>query len=231
MAETLVFSSSRARRVQRVQGARHAFIGLTLAVAGGQALADGHHVTWIDYVALVSGALLLVAFVREMRGALRHGAHAHHGINWVDVFAAAVTLVEAAHLRHLGRVRLPIAYALLAVFLLGIGLFHDRLARIRRLIVDEDGFDIRLQPWKRVRRRWRDLTAVVADETSITLTELDGATMRLNLADAPERADVIDAFMRYGQPALAPMTDDASDETEVVTVTDGRLVQDVAKNA
>lgn len=212
MAETLVFSSSRARRVQRVQGARHAFIGLTLAAAGGQALADGHHVTWIDYVALVSGTLLLVAFVREMRGALRHGAHAHHGINWVDVFAAAVTLVEAAHLRHLGRVRLPIAYALLAAFLLGIGLFHDRLARIRRLIVDEDGFDIRLQPWKRVRRRWQDLATATADDTGITVTAHDGAVTRINLSDAPERASVIAAFMRHATTALAPpMTDDASD--------------------
>jgi hypothetical protein len=205
VAETVVFSSRRVRRVQRMQGARHLLIGLTLAMAGAQAIAAGHHVSWIDYVAVVSGALLMVAFVRELRAAGHaSGAHPPHGINWVDVFAAGVTLVEAAHLQHLGKVRLPIAYALLAVFLLALGLFHGRLAQVRRLIVDEHGFDIRLHPWRRVRHAWRDLAAAAADGTSLTLTGLDGRVSRLNLADAPERAAVIDAFMHHATVALAP---------------------------
>jgi hypothetical protein len=93
---------------------------------------------------------------------------------------------------------------LLAVFLLGIGLFHGRLAQVRRLIVDEDGFDIRLHPWRRVRHAWRDLVAASADGSSLTLTGLDGRVTRLNLADAPERAAVIDAFMHHANAALAP---------------------------
>ena len=217
-------------RMQRIQGARHVLVGLTLALAGGQAIADGHHASWVDYLALVSGLLLLVAFVRELRASRRpqHHAHASHGINWIDVFAAAVTFVEAAHLQHLGKVRLPIAYGFVALLLLAVGLSHGRLSQMRRLIVDESGFDIRLQPWKRVQRQWREFSAIAADDTSITLTGLDGAETRLDLADAPQRAAVIAAFTRHGSAALAALAADTPAPSEAVTAVDRVAVPDIS---
>jgi hypothetical protein len=211
VAETVVFSSRRTARVQRMQGARHVLVGLTLALTGWEAIADGHHASWIDYLALVAGALLLVAFVREMR-ALRgvpatHEPHAAHGINWVDVFAGVVTFIEAAHLSHRGKVGLPLAYAGLGLLLLALGLFHTRVAARRRLIVDEVGFDIRRNPFSRIRGEWADMSAIMADDTSITLTAFNGAVTRIDLADVPERARVIDVFTRYGEVGLAPATD------------------------
>jgi len=116
--------------MQWAQAARHVLVGLLLASSGYESIRDGHHATWLDWVAIVSGLVLLVAFVIEVRRA--RARHTHHGsIGWVDIFAAAVTMVEAAHLHHKGKVGVPLAYGLIALLLLAKGLFHGRLQRIR----------------------------------------------------------------------------------------------------
>ena len=193
MAETVVFTSRRAQRAQRIQGGRHALVGVTLAMAGAQAYLDGHG-TWPDAVGIVGGALLLAAFVREARtsrSAMAHAPHAHHGIGWVDVFAGLVTAVEAWHLHHQGKHALPFAYAFVAVLLFTIGVLHPRLKTLRRLIVSDEGFDVRMSPWRRVRAAWSDVATLDADGRRVTITMLDGRVERLDFTDAPEADHVV----------------------------------------
>jgi hypothetical protein len=61
-AETVVFTSRPAGRMQRAQEARHVQVALLLAASGYGALREGHHASWLDVVAIGSGVLLLAAF-------------------------------------------------------------------------------------------------------------------------------------------------------------------------
>ena len=213
-ARTLHFTSRRAARAQRVQGLRHALVGAALVLGGLQALRPGGHgATWPDAAGIVAGALLIGAFARELRSARRGGSHASHaGVNVVDVFAAAVTAVEAWHLHHQGKHLLPFAYLFAAVLLLAFGLLHGRLARLRRLRLDESGFDIRLSPWKRTRMAWTEIAQWRRDGAALDLTRGDGTLLRLDLSDAPEANTVLDALVGELEARPAPAADDADED-------------------
>lgn len=205
MTETVVFTSRRAKRAQRVQGGRHALVGVTLAFAGAQAYAGGHG-TWADAIGIGGGVLLLLAFVREVRASrspAAHAGHDHHGIGWVDIFAGAVTAVEAWHLHHQGKHGLPIAYGFVAILLIAIGIAHPRLSTIRRLIVSDEGFDLRMSPWRRRRVAWSDLATLDADGPRVTATMLNGRVERLDFTDAPEADQVVATLTAAASRALA----------------------------
>lgn len=208
MHGTVVFTSRRAQRAQQIQGGRHALVGVTLALSGIEAFRASHG-TWADGVGVIGGGILLFAFLREVRTARTGGHGGHHGIGWVDVFAAVVTAVEAWHLHHQGKHGLPIAYGLVAAILLGLGLAHPRLARLRRLIVSPEGFDVRMSPWRRVRAAWADVAAVEADGAAVSVAMHDGRSHRFDFTDADHREVVVEAFVRAASEAL-PATAPAS---------------------
>jgi hypothetical protein len=212
MPQTLVLSSRRARRAMLVQGGRHALIGFVLLLNGLGAIGDGAHASWVDYLGVASGALLLVAFAREVRAARRAGhGHAGHGIGWVDVFAGLVTFVEAAHYHHQGKHLLPWAYALVGVLLLVVGFAHPAIGRMRRLVVDERGFDIRLAPWRRVRRAWSDVASFSSTDSRLDVTLADGRVDRLDLGHVDEAPAAIALFESAARRALAARATAPSD--------------------
>ncbi len=204
-AETVVFTSRRAGRMQRVQAARHVLVGLVLAASGYNAIREGDHASWLDAVAIVSGVLLLAAFAVEMRRGRRQANHAHLGVGWVDVFAAVVTAVEAAHLHHQGKVGLPFAYGLVALMLLALGLLHGRLQGLRRLVVDEHGFDIRMAPWSRTRLAWSEVADVQESGRVVTMVTRAAQQRRFDLRDADNGEAVVEALLRYAGTVLAPL--------------------------
>lgn len=182
-------------------------VGILLASSGYDAIRAGHHASWLDWVAIVSGGLLLVVFVIEMRRARSAKEHDAHGVAWVDVFAAAVTLVEAAHLQHKGKVGLPFAYLLVAILLLTIGVMHSRLRRLRRLVVDEHGFDIRTAPWSRTRLAWSDVADVQRAGDVVMVETRAGQTRRIDLRGMDHGGEAIAALLRHADVALAPAAD------------------------
>lgn len=206
MSDTIIFNSRRMQRAQRVQAARHVLVGAILAFGGIEAITSGRW-TWADLVGTVGGAVLIIAFVLEMRhlrkAAGAHGGHAHHGIGWIDVFAAVVTAVEAWHLHHQGKHGLPYAYGFVALILLGVGLAHPRLSRLRRLILSDEGFDVRMGPWRRVCAPWSQVKSVTGDKLVVTVVLAGGLSHRFDFSGADNGAQVVDAFTRAARrPAV-----------------------------
>ena len=203
--QVTLFTSRRATRAMRIQGARHALVGAMLAFGGFDAISGGHG-SWPDALGVVAGLALAVAFVAELRRARRpaHGAlHAHHGPGWVDLFASAVTLVEAWHLHHQGKHLLPWAYVLVAVLLFALGVSHARLKALRRLVTNDEGFDLRTSPWRRLRRRWDEVASFSASEHGLQIVERSGRVLEIDLRDVTEPHVVTEAFTVGARRAMA----------------------------
>ena len=199
-----VFSSRRATRAMRIQGGRHALIGAVLAFGGLDAIGAGRG-TWPDVLGVAAGLALVAAFAIELRRARRPAQaapHAHHGLGWVDLFASAVTLVEAWHLHHQGKHLLPWAYVLVAVILFVLGVSHARLKSLRRLVTNDEGFDLRTSPWRRLRRRWDEIASFSATEHGLQIVERSGRVLEIDLRDIAEAPAVTEAFTAAAQRAI-----------------------------
>ncbi len=195
--ERMLIRSRSGRRVHRIQAGQHAAVGVALIAASAGAWSSGRP-SWPDYVGLLGGVGMLLAFAASLspRDAAGEdtGAPAHT-VDWVDIAAAVVTGVESWHLHHQGRRGLPVAYGVLAVVLLVVGLGHARIAAWRRLQVTEHGFDVRLSPRVRVRRSWSDVSAVRRDGTAVVVEGRHGDVARVDLADAINADALIDALL------------------------------------
>ena len=128
--------SRRLNRAQTMQKLNHAIPAMGLIVAGVQALKEGARGfdLALAIVEVGTSVVLVATIARSVREARKGGErkppHAH-GIEWVDIWAAAVLFVEAAerwHLRH--HIARPLI--LTACLTLGLGLFHGRMTAFRR---------------------------------------------------------------------------------------------------
>lgn len=194
----VVIHSRSARLAGRIQGARHAAVGVALAASSASAWAAGV-ATWPDVVGLIGGLGVLGAFVVTLRrdrlaktvdGALGHGS----GVGWVDVGAAVVTAVEAWHLHHQGKQGLPVAYGFAALLLLAVGLLHGRLNRLRRLIVSGSGLDFRASPWHRRRVSWADVGEMHREGRHMIVRRHDGRMLKIDCSRVENADAVLDAL-------------------------------------
>lgn len=142
---------------------------------------------------------MIVMLARALRGgqrlAMKHSRFAapHHSIDWVDVSVAGVLAAEALerwHVKH--HVAGPTI--LLAIVMLGFGLFHGRFTglrgRRRVLRLDGKGIYIGGPPFRRFRAAWDQINAIdVADRWATERTR-PGRERRIDLADL-ENADEI----------------------------------------
>lgn len=119
------------------------------------------------------GAIVIAAFVREVRQTLRHkaGHHSaswHRAIGWFDLAAGGLLIFEAFHQPHVkpGYLRPPFFSGVVTI---GIGLLHGRFhtwrSRRRYLKLDADGIAGRLGPFRRFHFSWADLKSVEVSET------------------------------------------------------------------
>src|SRR5215210_4371546 len=147
-----LFVPMRSRRLKRalaLQQINHAVPAAGLIYAGLAALrqgAEGFELA-LAIVEILTSVVLIAALARSIHAArastpANHGAH---GINWVDIWAAAVLLAEVFerwHARH--HIARPIL--LTALFTLALGLFHRRVAAFRERAA---GFVVRRRPFRR----------------------------------------------------------------------------------
>jgi hypothetical protein len=118
--------SKRRERAVLLQKTQHAAPGVMLLIAGLQSFGGGAHgfALALATFEIISSGLLLGTVGLAIRKARRpavaeHVPHLHHGVDWIDIFAAGVLFAEAAerwHLtRHVARPTLLTAVVLLAV--------------------------------------------------------------------------------------------------------------------
>jgi hypothetical protein len=201
---TVVLRSRRQQRAAAVQKLQHLLPAAILLGDGAAALLrDAQGVErWIAVIEIVCGALFVVAAVRRIGGAIRrraHSAHAHrHGIDWIDVFAAAVVFAETIERYHrTGHIVRP--NLLMIVTLLAFAVFHDRIIGFaeqrRALKISDAGLSVGGRPFRRsLKASWSALRSIEISDRFATIVTRSGRTKRIDLADLDNREPVVAAL-------------------------------------
>lgn len=215
--------SKRRKRALALQKYQHAIPAVPLVFAGVRAIAHGERgfAFGLAIFEIVTSALLLGTVVHEIRKARRPPAastpHAHHGVDWVHLFAAGVLIVEAVERWHLTH-HWARPTLLTAAVTLGLGLGHGRIERYaewrRALRIDDGGIYVGGAPFRAFRATWDELSSIaVGDrfarirtrsgrERKIDFNDLeDVAQVRAALEDARQRLAAIEA--RRANPLMA----------------------------
>src|SRR5690349_2587711 len=126
---TVVLRSKRQRRAAAVQKLQHlapATILLGQGLTTFRGHAEGAELA-IAVFSVIAGALFMLGALRGIHTAVsKSAAHGHHGIDWTDIFAAAVVAVETLeHYHRTGHLKRP--GVLMIATLLFLAVFHDRL--------------------------------------------------------------------------------------------------------
>ena len=172
---TVPLKSKRRERALAVQKFQHAIPALPLLFAGLQAIQAGEHglAFALALFEIGTSVMLLGTVVREIRTLRRprpHAAHAHHGVDWVHIFAASVLVAEVLEHYHVTHhIRRPTV--LTAAVTLALGLFHGRITRFsegrRVLRLEDDGVHIGGKFFQSFRARWEDITSIEIEERQV----------------------------------------------------------------
>jgi hypothetical protein len=220
MAEDLVvpLRSRRQQRAVLVQKLQHAIPGFVLLMAGLETLGHGPHGTELGMAIfeIAASVLLLGSMARTLhsnRHLLRrsdsthhpHVAHrAHRGIEWADLFAAAVLIAEGLERKMHGH-HFPRPAILAAATLAVMGLMHGRLqhfAQARRsLRVTDDALFVPGRPFKvrRLHATWADLRSIEVGERWAVIRTRAGRVRKLDLADLEGESHVRSALLHARQ--------------------------------
>lgn len=191
--------SRRAQRGQLFQKIQHAIPAGPLLFQGLKALGDGAHgfELALAVTEVVTSAFLLITVVREFR-APSHDAHHAHGVDWSHIWAAGVLVAEIGEHWHVTH-HLQRPTILTAIFTLGLGLFHERIAhrkaRGRQLRIDDDGIVVMRRPRPRWQSTWKELAAVTVGEQEATLRTRAGREQRIDFTDLFNAPDVRSALL------------------------------------
>src|SRR4051812_34019076 len=110
----------------------------------------------------------------------------HHGVDWIDIFTAAVLAAEAwehYHVTH--HIKRPTV--LLALTLLVIGLLHGRIVRRAEkrftLRIEDEGLHVGGKPFRSIRAKWGEVASIDIGERYGTIKLKDGRQRKLDLPD------------------------------------------------
>ena len=175
------------------------------------------------------GAIVIAAFVREVRQTLRHKADQHstswhRAIGWFDLAAGGLLIFEAFHQPHVkpGYLR-PQFFS--GVVTIGISLLHSRFhtwrSRRRYLKLDANGIAGRLGPFRRFQFSWADLESVEVSETEAIFQRKAGEPRVIGLRRYNNGEEVRAAIADHARIAglLTPAKlDRESDQAQATTI-------------
>jgi hypothetical protein len=183
---------------------QHAAAGIPLILVGLENFRSGGE--WLTAVIeLAIGSVVLVAFVADVRGALRHRENpdqSHSALGWFDLAASALLMFEAFHGEHHKPVyqRAPFVAGMVAI---ALGLFHGRFRHFvnRRsfLEMDELGVKCRTSPIGRFAVTWSDLAGLDLSAEKAVFRRNNGREHVLTLRGLSNREAVRAAIEKHGR--------------------------------
>ncbi len=166
--------------------------GVLLFFLGIESLGEENAHSQFAYLNILAGIAVILAFLFEVRS---KEAAAHKLISKFDVIAGLVLCVEALNKHHAGRIFQPaLFYYIIGIITIIRGLFHSRLPAVRRLIIHDKGFDLRVNLFKRDRMNWEDVVGVDLKGVMLTIKSRAGKVHTYNLSRVENREEVLEGL-------------------------------------
>jgi hypothetical protein len=200
--------SRRRERGRFLQKFQHVIPAIPLLGAGIQGLMHGERgfALALAVAEIVTSALLLRSMVKEF-AAFRKSSRephadehaAHHAVDWFEIFAAGMLLVEALERWHL-HPHLPRPMLLTALVTLALGLFHGRIAAFtsnrRSLRIDAEGIRIGGRfIFSRFFVGWPNIERIDLDDSKARILARNGRRRHIDLKDLRNGAEVREALL------------------------------------
>jgi hypothetical protein len=196
----------RSERGQFAQKLQHAIPSVVVLTDGISHLSHDPHGVALVLGAVEVGAALavIVSVARGLRKLAKRTAsadphHAHHGVDWIDIFIGVMLGVEAYAKYHETH-HLPRPTVLLSIAMITLGILHPRIAawgiKQRRLVVTPEHISIPKRPFSRVTLPWADVKSIDVDTRYATVKAAGGRTHRFDLDDMVYAEAVRDALMK-----------------------------------
>jgi hypothetical protein len=201
--------------VKLLQKMQHGAPAVVLLGSGLQALREGVHGLGFALALFeIATSVLLIGSVIPELGRARRKAnpaqapplHHHHGVDWIDVFTAAVLAAEVWEHHHVtGHIKRPTV--LLALSLLVIGLLHGKIIRRAEkrftLRVEDEGLYVGGKPLRAMRAKWSEIASIDVGERFGTIRLKNGRQKTLDLPDL-EGSNHVRAALATAQQRLLP---------------------------
>jgi hypothetical protein len=169
--------------------ANHLMPGLVLVVNGVDALLGGERKSpALIFLNFFAGGLLFATVIYEMKKA---GSQEHKAVGWVEIFAGAVLVVEGVNHFHPNKGFQPaVLYWAVGLATVLMGVFHSRVSRLRRAVLDETGSLIRTSPFHKLQMRWESVSSIDFDDSRMKVASKDGRVRKISLRMVENRAEV-----------------------------------------
>ena len=189
MQRIIILQDRRLERVMKFQVVQD-LIGVAALLPSALANITRGGSMWSAFggIELIVAAAALVSGVRDMRTRGMRGR-----IGWLNVLAGALLIAESAiPIAAGGKLFRPSLLAGVAALLLGLNqgrLDAFRTTR-RRIVLDDDGVNIRTSPLRTFRVSWSELKAIEVGAAAVTLTATDGRRCTLRLRRYDNAAEI-----------------------------------------
>lgn len=193
---TIHLQTRRRERAQRVSMLQHGVAALLLFIGGFNKLRAGESEDYLlASLELLAGAAVLISMFFELRRSKEQG---HGTINWLDIFAGVMLVVEGISKFHSGPKHYPMAFAnfLAALATFMVGIFHHRIIRSTRITLDADGVRARTSPVRKFQLSWGEIQSIMVDDAAIRFIT-KGKEQRVRLKNLSNSKDVQERFLDY----------------------------------
>jgi hypothetical protein len=173
----------------------HLLPGLLLLLTGIEVLmGDAEEHVPLPWLNIIVGLAALLYIIYEFRFS-HHKKHT--AVHWVDIIAGFVLLLEGINHYHPNKIFQPaLFYSIIGVLTFLLGIFHNRVGHLRRLVTDGNGFMIRTSPIRKIEMQWRDIVSMSFGESTVDLVLSGNRKRRINLRKTGNKDEIAGIFKK-----------------------------------
>jgi len=141
------------------------------------------------------GVAVLIVFRMELK---HESSTKWKSVQWFDVFAGIVLIVEAINDHHTGKIFQPaLFYFLIGVVVVIRGIFHTQFPTLRKLTCDNEGFILRLNLFRIYKMYWKDLAGIELVKETLHIKTGKGKMYSVNLRRVENRDEIFGTMKKY----------------------------------
>jgi len=185
-SDVFPLQTTQAAKAKRIRTLQHLGAAFLLIVAGVGHVRHGGAV--LPFLEIAAGVLLIGSVVFER---VKH--HSGGGVAWVEFAGATMTLVEAfSRLEERHHLSFYVLSFVTPVIRFALAIFDAEVTALRRIKIDDGGFEMRLRAFFARRVAWRDVESWMASPDAIVFRMRNGREKTFKFRSVINREEAMD---------------------------------------